>query len=135
MDVRNCKICGKIFNHIGGEPLCPTCIKKMDDKFVEVKEYIYTHPGVGVQEVSEENDIPVSLIKKWIREERLCFSEDSASGIECETCGTMIKTGRFCSKCKDHMANTLGNAYQTKVPVVTIDKKVKDKDRMRFLDK
>ena len=38
MDVRNCKDCGKLFNYIGGAPLCQTCLKKLDDKFVQVKE-------------------------------------------------------------------------------------------------
>ena len=33
MDVRNCKQCNKVFNYIGGVPLCPDCVKKAEDKF------------------------------------------------------------------------------------------------------
>ena len=25
MDVRNCKQCSKLFNYIGGAPICPEC--------------------------------------------------------------------------------------------------------------
>ena len=52
MDVRNCKKCGSIFNYLSGPPLCPTCIRKLDDIFDEVKEYIYDHQGRH-EEVSE----------------------------------------------------------------------------------
>ena len=42
MDVRNCRMCGKLYNYIGGayRGLCPNCIKVMEDKFIEVKEFI-----------------------------------------------------------------------------------------------
>lgn len=134
MDVRNCRICGRIFNYMGGDPLCPSCIKVMEDKFIEVKAYIYEHPGAGVQEVAEENDVHINQINKWIREERLCFSEDSAVGIECEKCGTMIRTGRFCSKCKDQMANNFSTILQVEPPQPE-KKNSSDLAKIRFLNK
>ncbi|WP_310601950.1 flagellar protein [Anaerosporobacter sp.] len=134
MDVRNCKDCGKLFNYIGGMPLCQACLKRLDDKFVQVKAYIYDHPGAGVNEVAEENDVTASQIRKWIREERLAFSDDSPIGLACESCGEIIKTGRFCKKCKDKMANNLGNLYQEKVSEPQVKKDPRDRAKMRFLD-
>jgi flagellar operon protein (TIGR03826 family) len=134
MDVRNCKECGKLFNYIGGEPLCQTCLKKMDDKFAQVKEYIYDHPKADVQEVAEENDVTTGQIRKWIREERLAFADDSPIGLACEKCGEMIKTGRFCKKCKDKMANNLGSLYQERVQAPPVKKDYHDRAKMRFLD-
>ncbi len=113
MDVRNCKSCGKLYNYFGGQPLCPTCLGNLEDKFKLVKEYIYNHPQCGVQEVSDEFEISTQVIHRWIREERLSFSENSDVGIECERCGTMIKTGRYCKECKDKLTNTLGSVYRT----------------------
>ena len=95
MDVRNCKKCGSIFNYLSGPPLCPTCIRKLDDIFDEVKEYIYDHPRVDMKEVSEVFDVSVQQIRQWIREERLSFAEDSMIGIDCESCGVTIKTDAF----------------------------------------
>ena len=43
MDVRNCKNCGKLFQYVG-KPLCPACNKKLEDKFFEVRDYIYENP-------------------------------------------------------------------------------------------
>lgn len=125
MDVRNCKSCGRLFNFMGRSPICPMCEKKLDEKFQEVKKYIYDNPGAGIQEVSEENDVTIAQIKKWVREERLCFSDDSPVGIECESCGKTIKTGRFCAYCKDKMANNLGNLYKNPEPP-TVKKNLKD---------
>lgn len=136
MDVRNCKGCGRLFNFLNGPPLCPACMKALDDKFAGVKEYIYNNPGSGIQIVSEEMEVSVQQIKNWIREERLSFSEESSIGIECESCGALIKTGRYCKECKDRMTHSLSNAYKNppsekKLQGVKMDSK--DNPRMRFL--
>jgi predicted amidophosphoribosyltransferase len=132
MDVRNCKGCGKLFNYLSGPPLCATCIAALDVKFEEVKEYIYDHPRVGIQEVSEEFDIPVAQIRQWIREERLSFAEDSMIGLECEGCGVTIKTGRYCKSCKDKLAKGFNDLYQAPKAPEPVQKE-RDKARMTFL--
>lgn len=133
MDVRNCKGCGKLFNYMGGQPLCSNCIKKLEEKFQEVKEYLRGNPHVGVNQLSEEMDVSVKQIKQWIREERLSLTNAGADGIVCEQCGAPINTGRFCEKCKAAMANTFAGAIdRPKVPEI---KKTENdnKNRMRFL--
>ena len=130
MDVRNCKSCGKLYNYFGGQPYCPTCLSKLDDTFKEVKEYLYENPNTGIQEIAEMFHIGVPIIHRWVREERLAFSDNSSIGIECENCGVTIKTGRFCRKCKDNLATSLASAYTTKqTPVKEIQK---TPARMRF---
>lgn len=132
MDVRNCRGCGRLFNYIGGTPMCPSCIKDLEEKFVVVKKYIYGNPLASIQQVSEDNDVSIQQINKWVREERLTFSENSVYGIECENCGAMIRTGRYCPACKDKLANALGSAYrkESKQP----KKDSKENPKMRFLD-
>lgn len=132
MDVRNCKSCGKLFNYIGGNPICTECAKGLEVKFDEVKQYIYDHPGAGIQEVSEEMDVTVAQIRKWLKEERLSFSESSEIALECERCGKRILTGRFCKLCKDSMSKDLGNLYQ-KEPEKKVQKQ-KTENKMRFLE-
>ena len=132
MDVRNCKSCGKLFNYLGGTPICAECAKGLEAKFDEVKKYIYDHPGAGIQEVSTEMDVSVAQIRKWLKEERLSFSENSEIALNCERCGARILTGRFCKSCKDSMTKDLGSLYQ-KAPEPQIEKK-KTEQGMRFLD-
>lgn len=133
MNVQNCRDCGRLFNYLGGPKLCPGCKSKLEDKFQQVRKYIYENKEASITEVSEENDVSVQQIKQWVREERLSFSKDSAVGVECENCGVMIHTGRFCEACKKHLAENLGAIYSKKEPEV--EKKHKDSARMRFLDK
>lgn len=135
MDVRNCKSCGKLYNYVSGlPPLCNNCVKALEEKFTVVKEYIYSHPGAGMQEVSEENEVSTTQIQKWIREERLSFSENSVVGIECEDCGKLIKTGRYCKACKDKMVNNLGSMYKKEEPNLMTKKNAEHNPKMRFLD-
>ena len=134
MEVRNCKGCGKLFNYLSGPPLCPTCAKALDLKFEEVKSYVYDHPRCDMQEVSEEMEVSIAQIKQWIREERLSFAEDSLIGIDCESCGVTIKTGRFCNSCKDRITNGLSNLYKQPEKPVLRKKDPKENPRMRYLN-
>ncbi len=133
MDVRNCRNCGKLFNYLGGTPICPSCQQALEEKFEQVKEYVYDNPNANIQKVADDNDVSVPQIKQWIREERLEFSESSAVGLACEKCGAMIRTGRFCPRCRELMTNRLGEMYKEKPQ--KINKVPTDsKSKMRFLD-
>lgn len=136
MDVRSCRSCGRLFNYLQGPSICPACKKNLEDKFCQVRDYIREYESATIQQISDNNDVSVKQIKQWIREERLTFTDKSPVGIECENCGTMIRTGRFCDKCKNNMANNLKQMYA--MPPMDDDSKGirgRDKDRMRFLDK
>ena len=138
MDVRNCRMCGKLYNFIGGpyRNLCPNCIEKMEKKFDEVKEYIEEHKAATINEVSEECDVSSRQIEQWIREERLRIAEDSPIGIRCERCGATIRSGRFCERCKNKIANNLGSMYgESNAAVESMEKRASAEAKMRFLDK
>lgn len=135
MEVRNCRQCGRLYNYIGGpyRSLCPNCIKELEDKFIIVKEYIRDNVSANMSQISEECDVSTKQLEQWVREERLCFADDSPIGLECECCGATIKTGRYCENCKGAMANQMNNLYSKKG--VEAVKKDRDNARMRFLDK
>lgn len=133
MEVKNCRDCGKLFNYISGMRLCPECKQKLEDKFLEVKEYIREHPKASMAEISTTMDVSNQQIYQWIREERLIFSEDSMVTIQCETCGASIRTGRYCERCKNNVANGFGSLYKKEEPVHA--KREKEGNKMRFLDK
>ncbi len=132
MNVTNCKGCGRLFNVMNNSRLCQECVTKLEDKFQQVKKFLDEHPNSSIETVSNENDVSVKQIKQWVREERLTFAEGSVGGIDCEVCGAMIRTGRYCDSCRMKMANTFAGAIDR--PKVSEPKKPNhDKDRMRFL--
>lgn len=119
MDVRNCRQCGRLFNYLGGPPICQACREAVEEKFQQVKEYVRNNPGSNIQMVAEDNDVTVQQIRQWIREERLEFSADSQVGIECEGCGASIRTGRFVRRaravCVGILATRSRNRSQKKI--------------------
>ena len=131
MNVRNCRKCGRVFNYITGQTLCLSCRDELESKFKEVKEYVQKNRGCTINDVAEICEVEASQIKQWIREERLTFSEESMQGIECEQCGAMIRSGRFCDACKSKLQNELRSA--TYIPSTEEKKASREKDRMRFL--
>lgn len=134
MNVRNCKKCGRLFNYVSGMPVCPSCREGLEKKFQEVKDYIRENKEAGITEVAEACEVEVRQIKQWVREERLEFSADSPVGIDCEMCGTMIRSGRFCEKCKIGMINELDSAKAKPAPAKVEKKKdSRDNPKMRFL--
>ncbi len=133
MNVRNCRKCGRIFNYALGPVICPMCKEKVEKKFQEVKKFVQDNISVGIPQISKECDVEVQQIQQWIREERLVFSEDSPIGIECESCGTMIKTGRFCEKCKREMVKEFSPA-EKKQGLLNPERKQSERAKMRYLD-
>lgn len=133
MEIRTCKQCKRIFNYLTGPAICPACKDKLEEKFIEVKEYIRENPKEGINEVAKANDVSVNQIRRWIREERLSFSEDSGIGIDCESCGKIIRSGRLCQSCKDKLLGKVDDMYRTDESIVA--KKHREAARMRFLEK
>ena len=133
MNVRNCRNCGRLFNYISGIVICPACRESLEAKFQEVKEYIREHKGAGIQEVAEACDVETAQIRQWLREERLEVTENSALFLNCESCGTPIRSGRYCDKCKTELTRDLNGILKDSRQS---QKPVEDKAqgaRMRFI--
>lgn len=130
MDVRNCKLCGALFNY-SDSPICPACNKKLEDKFQSVKDYIRENPRASVSQIAEDTEVPVQQLKKWVRQERLTFTSDSGVMIDCEKCGKPIQTGRFCKDCKSTLTHSFSGLYSENPQ--SPEKKQKGPAKMRFL--
>lgn len=137
MNVRNCRNCGRIFNYVVGPIICPSCRDELEKKFQEVKEYIREHKNAGIQQVAEECDVSTNQIHHWLREERLEIVEGSSITLNCEKCGAMILSGRFCEKCKHEMTSGLQNAFRSESNsgVQEPRKSLKESPKMRFLER
>ena len=132
VNVSNCKSCGRLFNVISNTRICPDCQHKLEEKFQEVKEYLKENPFANIDVLSKECDVSVKQIKEWVREERLVFAEGSMDGIECEQCGKLIRTGKYCDECKVKITNNLRQGINAPVKAEPV-KKERERDRMRFL--
>ena len=135
MNVRNCRKCGNLFNYVSGPPICMSCREALEEKFQEVKTYIRDNAHASIPQVSEACDVSTNQIHQWLREERLELAEGSSITLNCENCGAVIQTGRFCGKCKNSMANQLNSSIQKpEVKKPEPKKDQKENPKMRFLN-
>ncbi|MDP4179505.1 MAG: MerR family transcriptional regulator [Bacillota bacterium] len=134
-DVRNCRRCGKVYNYIGN-PLCPTCIQADDEDFKRVKEYLYKYPGAAMSKVSEDLEISVDKITRYLREGRLeIVGEEANIVLSCENCGKSIKTGRFCDICQSSLTTSLKKTATDISETLAGSSNSKKEYEMRFLNK
>ena len=135
MNVRNCRKCGRLYNYVSGQRICPVCREREEEDFQKVKEFVRKNPGVTVNRVAEECEVDISQIRQWLREERLELTSESGMILSCETCGTPIASGRFCDKCRRDLTKGLNEAIHVAKPEpVEEPKKEKDGNKMRFLN-
>ena len=111
MDVLNCRKCGRLFNYIHGDKICPGCKDKLEDVFQKVKAFVTEHRYCTMNDICEACEVDQRQIQKWIREERLEFADDSPIKLPCESCGTRINSGKYCQSCKNKLQNNLNKMY------------------------
>ena len=134
MNARNCRKCGKLFNYISGPPICMACREALEVKFQEVKEYIRENARATIPEVAEACDVSQTQIQQWLKDERLEVTEGSGIALLCENCGEPITSGRFCTKCKNTMADRLNESIRKpEAPKPQPKKDTKENPKMRFL--
>lgn len=110
-EVRNCKRCKKIFMYTpGGAVVCDACRKLEDEEYEKVRKFLRDFPGATIQEVSNETEVNMQLIYRFLREGRIEVADDSPIALQCETCGSRITSGRFCMNCSKKLANDMINA-------------------------
>lgn len=137
MNIKNCSLCGKIYQYVVGENICPKCKEEREEKFQEIKEFIRANGSVPIAVVAETFDIEEKVLRLWVREERLVF-EDGGIAIECEHCGAPIYSGRLCEKCKVELGLDFKAEFERSKPRIHEQQVIKDsrrKEEMHFLGK
>ncbi|NLY18213.1 MAG: flagellar operon protein YvyF [Clostridiaceae bacterium] len=109
-EIRNCKICRRIFQYVNGPVYCPACKKIDEEEFEKVRLFLRDFPGATMREVTDNTGVSPHKISRWLREERLEVSENSPIALNCENCGVRIRSGRFCIECSKSLAREMMNA-------------------------
>lgn len=135
MNVRNCRKCGRIFNYVAGPHICPACREAQEADFQRVKAYIVDNPKSTIKQVAEDCEVEVAQIHQWLREERLSLTEGSGIVLQCESCGAPITCGKYCDECRRKLSTGLSNAVRTQQAAPEPEKRKRDSDKMRFLNK
>lgn len=101
MSIKNCPICGKIFEYSNLTTVCPECWIKNENDFKKIKDYLYDNPNQNIIQLSEATGIPIEKIKCYMREERIVSTNNTSSSLlDCKLCGKAINFGNYCDDCR-----------------------------------
>lgn len=136
-DIRNCRRCGRMYNYLGGPPICLDCKKADEEVFQKVKEYLYENPGATLSQVSLDCEVSVEKIKLFLKEGRLEITDGVNIILECERCGKSINTGRYCDACQHEVTNDIAGLAPRIIekPKEALTEAKRREQGLRFLNK
>ena len=109
MEVRQCDFCRMPYQSTG-KKICGDCLLKLDEEFIEIREYLWEHDRAGIEEVSEATGVSRKSIMYLLKEERLIVGDENGAGcglLLCESCRKPISTGRMCAGCKKEVLSAI----------------------------
>lgn len=106
-----CAMCGRMFEMTGFRTVCPGCLEKDMKDFDIIRDYLYVHPRAKVFEVSNNLDIPVPVIKRYLKEGRLEIIEKGNLFLKCEKCGKPVCSGTQCDDCLKQSSHGYKSSY------------------------
>ena len=120
---KRCKLCGRIFQGRVSE-YCEECLRKMDEKFIKVRNYLYEYPNATVMEVVEETGVDEETILRLLEDGRLQM-RDVRGMLRCEKCGRPIQGGRLCENCK----RSVNSLLERSARIAEREKRAKQENR------
>ncbi len=144
MRVYTCRKCGNKYEVEGlTDGLCPDCLAEHLDKYHQVREFLWTHPGSTASEIASACECTVREVMHWVKEDRFMLSDGSKVLLYCANCGNKILSGVYCAACKAAMEKKeIASAKSAKMMQklnhmhgVSMERKKADDGSMRFLNK
>ncbi len=132
MQVKSCRECKNLFQHIDGKAVCPKCLKRHEEILNTIKEYLYENKNATFKMLHEELNIPLRLIEEFVREGRLEISKGSPLCVTCDICGTRITSGKMCDDCRNEMLGEVSKVGKESKPQKENEKKQEKKKTTRM---
>jgi flagellar operon protein (TIGR03826 family) len=112
MDLANCPRCGKLFAKNFNE-MCTHCHQALEKDFQRCNDHLRENKGVTIQQLSEDTEVTIKQITRWIREGRISILNAPNLSYPCEVCGILIREGHMCDSCKIRFNREVKNAQST----------------------
>jgi flagellar operon protein (TIGR03826 family) len=108
-ELANCPRCGRLFVKHSIRDVCEQCYKEEEALFEKVYQFLRKRENrtATMAQVVEATGVSESLITKWIKIGRLQLVHFPNLGYPCESCGTMIREGQLCPKCRTKLQTQL----------------------------
>jgi flagellar operon protein (TIGR03826 family) len=115
-ELANCPRCGRLFVKHSIRDVCEQCYKEEEALFEKVYQFLRKRENrtATMAQVVEATGVSESLITKWIKIGRLQLVHFPNLGYPCESCGTMIREGQLCPKCRTKLQTQLKQLEEEK---------------------
>lgn len=102
-NLKNCRVCGKVFIVQSDESLCRDCLQKEEAERNKVMDYVRDNPGVSIDKTIADTGVPDRLVKRMVLEGKFSSEGNYATTQSirvCAICGAPIgSTGIYCRSC------------------------------------
>jgi flagellar operon protein (TIGR03826 family) len=112
MNVANCPKCGKVYVKNLINDICPSCVKAIDEQCENCIKYLREHRGITLQQLSDETEVSLSLIVKFMREGRISVMGNRNIVYPCEICGEDIRERNICDSCRQKLKKDVRNTME-----------------------
>lgn len=106
LNIDYCPRCGKVFAK-GIREICPNCVREVEEEYERCVTYLRENKGANIQELSDATEVTIKQITKFIREGRISLYNAPNLMIPCEVCGTLIREGLMCDKCRNRFQSDM----------------------------
>ncbi|WP_256759122.1 flagellar protein [Cohnella sp. WQ 127256] len=109
MDLSYCPKCGKLFSR-NFRDVCNNCHQELEKEYEKCVEHLRKNKGLDIQQLSEEMEVSIKQITRWIREGRISLLNAPNMSYPCESCGILIRENHLCESCKKRLQKDVKNA-------------------------
>ncbi|MEC1770242.1 TIGR03826 family flagellar region protein [Schinkia azotoformans] len=103
-ELDNCPKCGRIYvKNLRG--MCDACRKEDDQLFDKVYQFVKKRQNrtATMIQIVEATGVPEETIMRYVKEGRLKPAQFPNLGYPCESCGTVIQSGKLCLNCAGNL--------------------------------
>lgn len=112
MDLANCPRCGKLYAK-NFRDICSNCHQALEKDYEKCTDHLRLNKGLTIQQLSDDTEIGIKQITRWIREGRISLYNAPNMSYPCEVCGNYIREGHMCDSCKTRINRDVRNAQST----------------------
>jgi flagellar operon protein (TIGR03826 family) len=112
MNLVYCPRCDKLYAKTIRD-VCNNCHNQLEKEYERCAEYLRQHKGLNIQQLSDDTEISVKQITRWIREGRISLYNAPNMSYPCESCGTLIRENPICDSCRSRLSRDVKNANST----------------------
>jgi flagellar operon protein (TIGR03826 family) len=112
VNLTNCPRCGKLFSK-SFRDVCNNCHQELEKDYERCVEHLRLHKGLNIQQLSDDTEISIKQITKWIRDDRISMLNAPNMSYPCEVCGILIRESHICDSCKNRLQRDMKNANST----------------------